>query len=74
MESSKQIVLPVAVTDAQPMRTLDVRLAGTLADVRTSERIHNEGTESIDLAARLPVVDEPSGSHHQLATRHRMRR
>jgi hypothetical protein len=56
------LVLPVAV--AQPIgeptistRT-EVRIVGELADVTTRARIRNDGAASIDLAARLPAIDE----------------
>ncbi len=37
---------------------LDVRLLGTSANVRTRERIRNDGATAIDLATQLPAVDE----------------
>ena len=38
--------------------TLDVRLLGSLADVRISQHFHNSGNEMVNLAGRLPAVDE----------------
>lgn len=38
--------------------TFDVRLLGSLADVRVSQRFHNTSTETVNLAGRLPPVDE----------------
>lgn len=38
--------------------TVDVRLLGSLADVRVAQRLRNAGTATVDLGARLPAVDE----------------
>ncbi len=38
--------------------SLDVRLLGSLADVRVSQQFRNDSSEIVNLAARLPVVDE----------------
>ena len=38
--------------------SLDVRLLGSLADVRVSQLFSNNTAETIDLAGRLPAVDE----------------
>lgn len=38
--------------------SFDVRLLGSLADVRVSQHFRNSGTETINLAGRLPSVDE----------------
>lgn len=37
---------------------LDVRLLGSLADVRVAQRLRNNGSTSADLARHLPVIDE----------------
>lgn len=38
--------------------SVDVRLLGTLADVRVTQHLRNAGTAVADLGARLPAVDE----------------
>ena len=38
--------------------SFDVRLLGSLADVRVSQHYRNSGAETINLAGRLPSVDE----------------
>lgn len=38
--------------------SFDVRLLGSLADVRVSQTFRNSGAETINLAGRLPSVDE----------------
>ena len=38
--------------------SFDVRLLGSLADVRVSQYYRNSGAEPINLAGRLPSVDE----------------
>lgn len=38
--------------------TVDVRLLGSLADVRVAQHLRNAGTATADLGARLPAVDE----------------
>jgi hypothetical protein len=38
--------------------SFDVRLLGSLADVRVSQHFRNSGAETINLAGRLPSVDE----------------
>jgi len=38
--------------------SFDVRLLGSLADVRVSQQCRNSGAETINLAGRLPSVDE----------------
>ena len=38
--------------------SLDVRLLGSLADVRLSQLFRNDSAETINLAERLPAVDE----------------
>ena len=37
---------------------VDVRLLGSLADVRVIQHLRNDGTASADLASHLPVIDE----------------
>ena len=47
------------VRDAHLMSSaFDVRLLGSLADVRLSQHFRNNGAETINLAGRLPAVDE----------------
>jgi len=36
---------------------VDVRLLGSLADVRVVQRLHNDGASTADLGPRLPVID-----------------
>ena len=38
--------------------SLDVRLLGSLADVRLSQQFRNDSGDTVNLAARLPAVDE----------------
>lgn len=38
--------------------SFDMRLLGTLADVRVTQQFRNAGTQTINLAGRLPAVDE----------------
>ena len=40
--------------------SFDVRLLGSLADVRVTQHFHNRSIETINLAGRLPAVDEHS--------------
>jgi len=42
--------------------TIDVRLLGTLADVRISQAIRNDSDSMLDLAALLPPLDDRSGA------------
>lgn len=45
--------------DAHLLSTsFDMRLLGTLADVRVTQTFRNTGHETINLAGRLPVIDE----------------
>ena len=37
---------------------LDVRLLGSLADVRVAQRLRNDGSTTADLAPHLPAIDE----------------
>ncbi|MGZ8273332.1 MAG: hypothetical protein ACXWUM_05405 [Burkholderiaceae bacterium] len=37
---------------------LDIRLLGSLADVRIAQRLRNDGSTTADLASHLPVIDE----------------
>jgi hypothetical protein len=37
---------------------VDVRLLGSLADVRVAQHLRNEGAEAVDLGLALPAVDE----------------
>lgn len=41
---------------------LDVRLLGSLADVRVVQRLRNDGSTTADLAPHLPAVDERADS------------
>ncbi|MGB2818636.1 MAG: hypothetical protein WBC37_15590 [Burkholderiaceae bacterium] len=41
---------------------VDVRLLGSLADVRVSHRFRNDGSATVDLGSRLPAVDEGADS------------
>ncbi|HYM48341.1 MAG TPA: hypothetical protein VES91_07655, partial [Burkholderiaceae bacterium] len=60
---------PVRATQAAPgierarelhllSSSFDVRLLGTLADVRVSQQFRNDSSEIVNLAGRLPAVDE----------------
>ncbi len=45
--------------DAHLLSTsFDMRLLGTLADVRVTQNFHNAGTETVNLGGRLPAVDD----------------
>ena len=48
--------------------TLDVRLLGSLADVRVAQHLRNEGSTTADLGSRLPAIDDDVDSlrviHH----------
>lgn len=49
------LVTPVAASESP---TLHVRLNGTVADVRVAQTVRNDGAAPINLAARLPEIDE----------------
>jgi hypothetical protein len=38
--------------------TVDIRLLGSLADVRVAQSVHNVSPATVDLAAHMPVIDE----------------
>lgn len=50
------LVSPAAAMEA-PVQ-VDVRLRGTLADVRISQSVRNDSGRNVNLAARLPAIDE----------------
>jgi len=50
--------------------TLDVRLLGSLADVRVAQHLRNDGSTTADLGSRLPAVDEDVDSLRVIRSGH----
>lgn len=63
MESASHRPALATARDAHLLSSsFDVRLLGALADVRVSQHYRNDNAEPIDLATRLPPVDEYTGA------------
>jgi hypothetical protein len=68
--SAAQAAMERPVTLHRLSTAVDVRLLGSLADVRVAQRLRNDGSTTADLALHLPAVDEQVDSMRVVRAAH----